>query len=359
MRNLLKIGNDMLKIGNMILHIDGPEDIGLIYLTYFDQNNSTMMDAPVVQDPIIPLMSASNSYAGISRRGFSELYTFNTMPTLVPGLPAQDFNDQTFLQLRTNTEEGSSGWEDRALRAWNLPFTGSDVFSISFRVYLNTEGIIQARYSDPVDWDYYWMTPKVFFEAKSGVYDNHIGVADYDSERYLRTILLTNYPTVAKTTYNTTSLKHFKDRTFDDETPWPPAGREFDSFANSSSRISNRGTGDQWYQVCICCHGDRRLDTYVNGYRVIGTYMDSIKNLNLALDPKDYNTSSGSIYGDVKYVQIKVGGWLWITEMAVWNKDLSATYNYEYVPVADRAIYIKDRGIYVMNPSFQWRDPRQ
>lgn len=331
---------------------------GLIYLTYFTNNfvgSSSTYDSPVARDNSIPLIQGQTS-------DYNPDATHGTIGSNHPGLP-DDFKGYDCQNVKFNYNRDHE--EDPAIRhvpcdtfdlPWNLPFTGSDPFTITFRAYYPTDQYIVVWYDYASDKDYYWLNPSV-----SVIGNNNFGTGDFDSERYPHKVMMpyggssesnpktwpTDFPNVR--IFNGTEYAMLKDRTYDDTTPYPPAGRKFYQFENADI---NQLNGDQWYYTAIVGHGDGTVSLYVNGDIVMNVPFETLTKLQLYTGAKKYTAwiADGGLHNlqDLK-----------VTELSVWNRDLS--YNARMnVTNQTSPIYLKKNGQYIPNGLYKpvpYNDP--
>lgn len=338
---------DSVRPGRYFGWIAGSQPEDLLYLTYFTtdfMSDNTKYDTPVVRDQSIPLIQgASNSYLGTGSTG---LLTADSGPRLPGGFVGYDCAK---FDMNYAYEFGRTTYGDTVTCPWNLPFTSSDQFSVTYRAIFRTNKYVHVYYYTDDD-DFYWLNPAMQLIGTS----HNIGVSDFDSERYPSKILcsygvstLDEEPTTGVTLRNETTWSEFVDRTYDTQRPgfedkYPPFGRKFYSFQNPNvSPI----IGDQWYYIVICGHGDGTISIYVNGNRIITVPFEEIQSL-------EFYTGAKRFHGEVIEV-VGEGIPLEVTELSVWGKDLS-NFDHTVVPNKMNPIYSKvGQGIYVPNGDYR------
>lgn len=327
---------------------------GLIYLTYFTNNfvgSSSTYDSPVARDNSIPLIQGQTS-------DLNPDSSHGTIGSSHAGLPDafEGYDCQNVKFNYVPNEEAAI--RDQACDTfdlpWNLPFTATDAFTITFRAYYPTDQYIVVWYDYSTDLDSYWINPSV-----SVIGNNNFGTGDFDSERYPHKVMLpyggssesspktwpTDFPNVRL--FNGTKYAMLKDRTYDDSTPYPPAGRLFYQFENGDI---NQLNGDQWYYTAIVGHGDGTISLYVNGEIVLNAPFESLTKLQLYTGAKKFKGTVDSLHNlqDLK-----------VTELSVWNRDLS--YNGRMnVTNQTKPIYLKKNGQYLPNGLYKpvpYNDP--
>ena len=317
---------------------------GLLYLTYFTTDfmtDSTKYDTPVVRDQSIPLIQgASNSYLGTGSTG---QLTADSGPRLPGGFLGYDC-----AKFDMNYVADTETYGDTVSCPWNLPFTSSDQFSVTYRVIFRTNKYVHVNYGT-FDDDFYWLNPAMQLIGTR----HNLGVSDFDSERYPSKILCsygvssTNVePTTGVTLHKGTTWSEFIDRTYYNApypyaSDYPPFGRKFYSFQNPNvSPI----IGDQWYYIVLCGHGDGTMSIYVNGNRIITVPFEEIQSVEFYTGSKGFTGTVKELIGD--------GIPLEVTELSVWGKDLSQ-FDHTVVPNKMNPIYTKNgQGIYVPNGDY-------
>ena len=327
---------------------------GLLYLTYFTNNllqTTGNYDSPVVRDQSIPLIQNVEGTHLLNE----------TIPIIPPawqtppphtGLPTT-FDSVDCIGVRFWRPGPSQPYTyyDTAAMNWNLPFTPSDKWSLTFRAYYPTDQYIQVEYEDPTDIDTYYLKPSVYIQGKyNNLWDyENLGTGDFLNSDYPHKILSTfrqgdselDIPTFpdGTTFYNGTSVERYHDPDYPGtEAPYPPAGRMFRSLGNDEVPQEN---GDQWYYTVIVGHGDGTISTYVNGERILNVPFLPIEKLVFYLGAKTFNAKIG--YTSLEY--------MYVTEVSVWGKDLSYN-NKNNVYWAREPIYKKQNGVYVPNERY-------
>lgn len=287
----------------------------LLYLTYFRNNflnSGSSLDDPVVRDPSIPILTGSPS----DNRALASVGTVLgqvQVPTSLLGYPCANF-----------TYQGVHGCN--SVIPWALPFDSRSEFTITFRVYFNTDTYIVA-----------WPGSKKHMLNPSVAFSDLAEVSDFYSSEFPYTIMLGGYSTQQDEKLypdnfpgvgllNGTQYRFYGDN-----------ARNFKCFGNNSSTISP-SSGDQWYYVVIVGHGDGTMTTYINGVDVLHYPFTLLDHIAFYVGAESISPASVQIHAD--YV-------MRVTELSIWNGDKSSTILNKTEP-----IYVKKGDIWIPNINY-------
>ena len=347
-----------------------PEELEhLIYLTYFKKNfmgTSYDEDDPVLCPEGFNKITTSNKHTNTYTRTFTN--------SLEPGM-STEFIGNDYGEFRTNPAGGDAYFvKDLQEFDWELPYKVKDDFTLTMKVYFNTQGYVAADYHAGMgtDIDYYHFLPMImplfgdfnFYNPEDGhTYTSLKALGKFYSEGYPRQCLVGGTATDESDVYSVNPpWKLYQDPTYNEYSPYPPAGRRFLSQYNNSTSV-NRVNGDQWYDLAVVhkCLPDALWEYYavfVNGIKVYSIKRNITSSqfedqpwlgnqIILNFRAKDYTTN------DVKVV---VQGIAAITELALWDTDISTNpLGYGTIKTSSVPMYKKnEQGIYVYNENFHW-----